>query len=223
MRGTKDLDAADIKALQQQVVLMGQTVENMLEGSVRAIVAHDSARARLVIDQDEEVDRLEKETDGLCLRVLAEGESLGTDFRFAATASRLVNEIERIGDMAVNMCRRAMELNATSTRHHYDVRRMAATALLMIHEALEAMVLADAGRAKAVIGEDDVLDRYYVQISREIEGCMASDPLSIPTAMCVQSIAKDLERIGDHATNIAEMVVFVVEGVDIRHLHPRAV
>jgi phosphate transport system protein len=217
-RASDDEFERQLQTLHERVELMGRTVEDMLAGGLRAFVERDSDRARRTIERDDIVDRLEKETDDLGLKLLAQARAEAADLRFMAMAPKIVSDIERIGDMAVNICRRALELNEKPPLHHcVDIRRLGDAALWMMHEALAALNAGDAETARAVIEQDDVLDGYHSQIHQELLGCMMDDRDCIARVAVIQSVAKDVERVGDFATNIAEMVVFVVKGEDIRH------
>lgn len=212
-----------LATLRERVILMGRMVEEMLAGAIQAVVHRDSEQAQRTIVRDDAVDRLEKESDELGLQILSRWHPRTNELRFVTAAFKAVTEIERVGDMAVNVCRRALELNASaSPAFQFDVQRLGNVALGMIHAAIDALAEGDAQRAREVIEQDDLLDRYYREFSEAIVVCMQADRKAIPVATCMQIIAKDMERIGDHATNVAELVVFMVQGEDIRHVlqHP---
>lgn len=212
----------ELSLLRERVLLMGARVEEMIANSVRAFLARDSDLARRMIDEDQEVDRLEVETDELCLRILARRQPVASDLRFITIALKLVTNLERVADLGVNICERVLELNQDEPLKPYiDLPKMAEAARSMVRDALDAFVGADAGRAERVIAQDSVVDAFYAEVFRELLEYMSQDPRNIYRATRLQSIAKYLERIGDHATNIAEMVVFMVRGKDIRHT-PRA-
>jgi phosphate transport system protein len=210
---------AELTRLHEQLLLMGAQVEEMIAGSMRALTGRDSELARRMIDRDHQVNRLEVEIDELCLRILAKRQPVASDLRFITIALKLVTDLERIGDLVVNICERVIELNLEPTLKPYvDLPKMAETVRAMVRDALDAFVAADATRAREVIEHDRTIDAYYAQIFRELLTYMMEDPRNIYRAIRAQSIAKYLERIGDHATNLAEMVVFMVAGKDIRHL-----
>lgn len=209
----------ELRKLREQILLMGAKVEDMIAGSIRALLERDSDLANRLIEADHQVNRLEVETDDLCLRILARRQPVASDLRFITIALKLVTDLERIGDLAVNTCERVIELNQEPPLKPYvDLPRMADAARGMVRDALDAFVAADAERARGVLEADGVVDAYYAQIFRELLTYMMEDSRNIFRATRVQSIAKYLERIGDHATNLAEMVVFMVKGKDIRHL-----
>ena len=210
---------SELRRLRDQLLLMGANVEAMISNSVRALVERDSDLGRRTIEHDHAVNRLELETDQLCLRILALRHPLPSDLRFITTALKLVTDLERIGDLAVNVCERVIELNQDPPLASYrDLSQMAEAARGMLREALDAFVQGDAWRAQRVLEQDRTVDAYNAQIFRELMKDMVENPRNVHRAIRVQSIAKSIERIGDHATNVAEMVVFMVKGEDIRHL-----
>jgi len=205
--------------LREQILLMGARVEQMIATSIRALTERNSALAKDVIDSDRRVDSLELEVDHLCLTILARRQPVASDLRFLTTALKIVTDLERIGDLGVNICERTLELNAEPPLKPYIVLpKMAEVVQGMIKEALDAFVAQNADRAQAVPERDHLVDAYYGQVFRELLTYMMEDPKTISRAIKIQSIAKYLERIGDHATNLAEMVVFMARGSDIRHL-----
>jgi phosphate transport system protein len=213
---------AELSRLREQLLLMGACVEEMIGSAVRALVDRDTELAQRMIEKDREVDRLEVETDELCLHILARRQPMASDLRVLTTALKLVTDLERIGDLGVNICERVLELNREPALKPYvDLPRMAEAARGMVRDALDAFVARDAERAERVLERDAEVDAYYAQVFRELLTYMMEDPRSIYRATRVQSIAKYLERIGDHATNLAEMVVFMVRGKDIRHAASR--
>jgi phosphate transport system protein len=210
---------AELHKLHDQLLLMGAKVEEMIANSMRALTERDSELARRMIEYDHQINRLEVEIDDLCLRILAKRQPVASDLRLITTALKLVTDLERIGDACVNICERVVELNMEPTLKPYvDLPRMAETAQAMVRDALDAFVQADPERAREVVDRDRVVDAYYGQVFRELLTYMMEDPRNIYRAVRAQSIAKYLERIGDHATNLAEMVIFMVVGKDVRHL-----
>src|SRR3954462_13613405 len=214
---------AELHKLHDQLLLMGAKVEEMIANSMRALTDRDTELARRMIEFDHQINRLEVETDELCLRILAKRQPVASDLRLITTALKLVTDLERIGDLGVNICERVIELNMEPTLKPYvDLPRMAETAQAMVRDALDAFVQADPDRAREVMDRDRVVDAYYGQVFRELLTYMLEDPRNIYRAIRAQSIAKYLERIGDHAANLAEMVVVMVMGKDIRHIASQA-
>jgi phosphate transport system protein len=182
-------------------------------------VERDSDLANIIIERDHEVNRLDVEIDDLCIRLLALHQPTARDLRFITTGLKITTDLERIGDMAVNICERALELNQEPQLKPYiDIPRMAAISERMIHESLDAFVREDTDLALKVCASDEEVDELNRQIFRETITFMIADPKTINSAMKVVSVSKYLERIADHATNIAEMVVFMVKGKSIRHI-----
>jgi phosphate transport system protein len=208
----------ELRRLREQLLLMGAKVEEIIRGSIRALIERETALAEEMIAFDRKIDQLELEIDELCMQVLARRQPVASDLRFITMALKLVTDLERIGDLGVNISERVVELNAeTPLKPYVDLPNMAREVQEMLHEALDAFVAADADRAQRVIVRDRNVDAYYTQIFRELLTYMMEDPRNIFRASRLQSIAKYLERIGDHVTNLGEMVVFMVKGKDIRH------
>ena len=210
---------AELHKLHDQLLIMGARVEEMIAASMRALVERDTEAAQRTIESDHQINRLEIEIDELCLRILARRQPVASDLRLITLALKLVTDLERIGDLGVNICERVIELNTEPPLKQYvDLPRMAQTVQGMIRDALDAFVNADVDRSRDVMERDRVVDAYYGQVFRELLTYMMEDPRNIYRAIRLQAIAKYLERIGDHATNLAEMVIFMVLGKDVRHL-----
>jgi phosphate transport system protein len=208
----------ELRRLREQLLLMGAKVEDIIAGSIRALIDRDSALAEQMIAADRKINQLEIDIDEHCMQVLARRQPVASDLRFLTTALKLVTDLERIGDLGVNICERVLELNGEPPLKPYvDMPNMAREVQEMLHEGLDAFVAADVERAQQVIARDRNVDAYYTQIFRELLTYMMEDPRNIFRATRLQSIAKYLERIGDHATNVGELVVFMVKGKDIRH------
>jgi phosphate transport system protein len=209
----------DLKKLREDILYMGGLVEDQIQKAVTSVVERDSKLAETIIERDHEVNRLDVEIDDLCIQLLALHQPAARDLRFITTALKITTDLERIGDMAVNICERALELNEEPQLKPYiDIPRMARTSERMIRESLDAFVREDTSLALKVCAEDQELDDLNSQIFRETISFMIEDPHTINRAMKIASISKYLERIGDHATNIGEMVVFMVKGKSIRHM-----
>jgi len=209
----------ELKKLREDILYMGGLVENQIQRAVSSLVDRDSALAETIIERDHEVNRLDVEIDDLCIQLLALHQPAARDLRFITTALKITTDLERIGDMAVNICERALELNEEPQLKPYiDIPRMAQTSERMIRESLDAFVREDTDLALKVCKDDQEVDDLNSQIFRETISFMIEDPHTINRAMKISSISKYLERIADHATNIAEMVVFMVKGKSIRHM-----
>ncbi len=208
----------ELRKLREQLLRMGAKVEEMITGSIKALLDRDTELATRMIGFDRRINQMEVDIDELCLSVLARRQPVASDLRFITMALKLVTDLERMGDLGVNISERVVELNAEPPLKPYvDLPNMANEVQVMLREALDAFVAGDPERAQAVIDRDKNIDAYYSQIFRELLTYMMEDAHNIFRATRLQSIAKYLERIGDHATNLAEMVVFMVKGKDIRH------
>lgn len=209
----------DLKRLREEILYMGGLVEDQIQKAVKSLVDRDSELAKIIIERDHEVNRLDVEIDELCIRLLALHQPAGKDLRFITTGLKITTDLERIGDMAVNTCERALELNQEPQLKPYvDIPRMARIAQRMIRESLDAFVREDTDLALKVCKDDEEIDQLNSQIFREVISFMIEDPHTVSRAMKISSISKYLERMADHATNIAEMVIFMVKGKSIRHM-----
>jgi phosphate transport system protein len=209
----------ELKKLREDILYMGWLVEDQIQKSIKSLVERDTDLANIVIERDHEVNRLDVDIDDLCIRLLALHQPAARDLRFITTGLKITTDLERIGDMAVNICERALELNEEPQLKPYiDIPRMARISERMIRESLDAFVREDTDLALKVCKDDDQVDHLNAQIFREVITFMIDDPHTINRAMKISSISKYLERIADHATNIAEIVIFMVKGKTIRHL-----
>jgi len=210
----------ELQSLKEQILRMGGLAEEQVQGALRALVERDSDLARKIIENDRQVNTLDVAVDEDCLRLLALQQPTARDLRFITTAMKISTELERISDLAENICERAIELNEEPQLKPYiDIPRMANWALQMVKEALDAFVNHDAELARKVCRDDDFVDDLTHQLFRELLSFMLENPQTITRAIRITFIAKYLERIADHATNVAELVVYLVEGKIIRHTH----
>lgn len=209
----------EVEALRERLLFMGAQVESLVETAFAALERRDAGRARVVIALDEEIDHLEVEIDGLCVRLLAHGQLDAVHLRFVASTLKLVTDLERAADLGVNVAERVVEFAAQSQT--IDVQgsltRMASVSLRMLRDAMDAFVSADALKAEQVLDRDEAVDTLYSEFFPMLIAQMVADVHCIEQATRLQSVAKYIERIADHATNIAEMVVFMVRGKDVRH------
>lgn len=218
MKHTMSQFDADLNEIRSRLLEMGGKVEKMITDAMKALVERDSELAVQTIEYDHEINRLEVEIDERCLEVLALRQPTASDLRFITLALKIVTDLERIGDQCRNIAKRAQELNDQPPLKPYvDLPRMAVIAAVMVTEALDAFVRRDDEAAYAVCRRDSEVDRFYEQIQRELLTFMIEDATTITRAIKITAIAKCLERIADHATNVAEMVIFMVKGKDIRH------
>ena len=208
----------ELNDLRTRILAMGGKVEMMISESVASLVNRDSALAERIIAMDHEVNTLEVTVDEKCLELLALRQPAGRDLRFITLALKIVTDLERIGDQCANIAKRARELNQEPPLKPYiDIPRMSHWTEIMLKEALDAFVRGDDQLAIKVCKDDSFVDELNMQIQRELLTFMIEDPTTISRALKLNYISKYLERIADHATNIAEMVIFMVKGKDIRH------
>jgi phosphate transport system protein len=208
-----------LRQLRDKLLLMAGHVEAMIANAIKALVDRDVNLARRTIENDHTVNKIEVDTDELCLVILAKRQPMGSDLRFITLALKMVTDLERIGDLGVNICERAIELASEPPLRSYDdIVRIADLVQSMVRDAIDAFVHADDAKAEAVVARDDEVDELYHQCFRDILAVMMNDPKAIARGIHVQSVAKWLERIADHSTNLAELVVFMVKGKDIRHV-----
>jgi phosphate transport system protein len=209
----------ELKKLREEILYMGGLVEDQIQKAVKTLVDRDSDLAQVIIERDHEVNRLDVEIDDICIKLLALHQPAGRDLRFITTGLKITTDLERIGDMAVNICERALELNQEPQLKPYiDIPRMARVSQRMIRESLDAFVREDTDLALKVCKDDDEVDQLNAQIFRETLTFMLENAQTISRATKIASVSKYLERIADHATNIAEMVIFMVKGKSIRHM-----
>lgn len=211
----------ELKELKEKILRMGGLVEDQIRGAIRALTERDSALARQIIDNDLRVNALDVEVDEDCLRLLALHQPAARDLRFVTTTMKISTELERMSDLAENICERAIELNEEPQLKPYiDLPRMANWTLRMVKESLDALVNQDTALARKVCADDDFVDNLTEQLFRELLSFMIENPQTISRAIRLTFIGKYIERIADHATNMAELVVYLVEGKIIRHTLP---
>ena len=208
----------ELEALKQTLLAMGGLVEDQIRRVMRALTERNDALAQEVIDRDQQVNAYDVEVDETCVNLLALHQPAAGDLRFITTAMKIVTDLERIGDQAVNIAQRALELNQEPQLKPYiDLPRMAERAQAMVKDSLDAFVSRDTGLARRVCGADEEVDALNEQMFRELLTFMMQDARAIPRAIRLILISRFLERVADHATNIAEMVIYMVEGRMVRH------
>jgi len=208
----------ELRGLRTGLIKMGGLVESQIAEAVEALLERDTERARATIARDNEVNRMDIENDENAIRLLALHQPAASDLRFITTVLKITTDLERIGDNAVNICERVVELNQEPQLKPYiDVPRMAAIAQSMVKDSVDALMRDDTELAEEVIDRDDEVDALNYQIYRELLSYMVEDPTTIARATRILFVSKNLERVADHATNIAEMVVYMVKGRTIRH------
>ena len=213
-----DQELADLRS---QILRMGALVESQIEGSIKALVDRDANLASRIIERDTLVNTMDVEIDENCMRLLALQAPAASDLRFVTTAMKISTELERMSDLSENISERVIELNEEPQLKPYiDIPRMANWTMTMVRESLDAFVRSDAALARKVCADDDFVDNLQHQLFRELLSFMIENPATITRAIRLTFVGKSLERIADHATNIAELVIYMAEGKIIRHMSP---
>ena len=208
----------ELELLQERLLAMGGLAEEHVRESVRSLTSRDPALVERVLNGDEPINDLHIEIDDRCFKLLALHQPMAADLRAIVAAVKINTDLERVGDLAVNIAEAAKRyLQHAPVKPLIDIPRMADIAQAMLRDALDAFVRRDVAMAEAVIGEDDRLDALKTQIFRELLTYMLSDPQTIEPSLDLILVSRHLERIGDHATNIAEDVIFMVSARDVRH------
>jgi phosphate transport system protein len=208
----------ELDALKQTLLAMGALVEDQIRRVMNALTERDDALAQNVIDRDQQVNAYDVEIDEKCVELLALYQPTAGDLRFITTAMKIVTDLERIGDQAVNIAQRGLELNREPQLKPYiDLPRMAEKSQRMVKESLDAFVARDTELARVVCAKDAEVDALKEQIFRELLTFMMADPKTIPRAIRLILVSRFLERVADHATNIAEMVIYMVDSKMVRH------
>jgi len=209
----------ELKELRTKVLKLGCMVENAIHDSVKALVERDTELAREVIKRDHLINAMDVGIDEECVRLIALKQPMARDLRFITTTMKVTTDLERMGDMAVNIAERAIELNEEpQLKPFVNIPKMAEIAQSMVRDALDAFVTGCSRLPYEVIKRDDEVDDLTVKNFEELLGLMIQDPKIIPLAIKRTYIAKYLERIADHATNIAEMIIYMCKGKMIRHM-----
>ncbi|MEY4201923.1 MAG: hypothetical protein RLZZ265_3663 [Verrucomicrobiota bacterium] len=207
----------EFAALKEKLLTMSSLAASSVQNAIRALVERNDDLARQVEQADDQLDALEIELDELAIVLLSRG-PIASDLRMITVAMKITHDLERVGDEATTIARRAVDLNKEPQLKPYvDIPRMATMALEMLNDALEAFVSRDTGRARAVLPRDKEVDALHKQLQRELVSFMLESPTTITRCLNLMQVSKRIERIADHATNIAEEVVFLYEGRDIRH------
>ena len=211
----------ELSDLKTKLLRMAGQTEDQIDRALTALVTRDSALARQVIERDHLVNALDVEIDEESIRLLALHQPAARDLRLVTTAMKIATELERISDLAENVSERVIELNEEPQLKPYiDIPTMGNMARMMVKQSIDAFVKDDALLARKVLTDDDFVDDLMEQVFRELLSFMLEDARTISRAIRLSFIAKYLERMADHATNIAELVVYLVEGKIIRHTTP---
>ncbi|MBN1277256.1 MAG: phosphate signaling complex protein PhoU [Deltaproteobacteria bacterium] len=214
---SRDYEKA-LQDIKEDILYEGAFVEKAIQDAMTSLLERDSELARKVIDSDEQLNQLDMEIERKCLDVIALRQPVAKDLRFITTAIKINGHLERIGDMAANIAEKVLLLNEEPQLKPYiDLPRMSDTAQQMIKNSLDALVREDYDLAEEVIKSDEIVDNLNDQIFRELLTFMMEDPVTIHRAILITHIAKNLERISDHATSIAVMIIYLVTGRNVRH------
>jgi phosphate transport system protein len=211
----------ELREVKVKILKMGSLVEEAIGRAIRSLVERNNRLAEEVIEGDRVINTYDVEIDEECIRVLALRQPVGGDLRFITTAMKITTDLERIGDFAENISKLALELNKEPQLKPYiDIPLMAKIVQGMVVDVLEAFTKPDPAIAYDVIQRDEQMDNLAIQIFNELLFFMIKDTSTVSRAVKISYVAKHLERMADHATNIAEMVIYMVEGKLIRHTHP---
>lgn len=206
--------------LKGRLVHMGALAEAMIEKTVKSLLERNTGRHGEIFENEKEVNNLHIEIDEKVINLLALQHPVANDLRLVVMCSKIAGELERIGDQAVNICQNTEALlRYPPLKPLIDIPLMAEIARRMLRESLDAFVRQDAALAQKVLNADDEVDAFKDQIFRELLTYMMSDPGTIPRALALILISRNLERVGDHATNIAEEAIYAAQGRDVRHHH----
>jgi phosphate transport system protein len=207
-----------LKTLTDRLLFMAGLVESHLADALESLQAQDGPAAERLAQSDRPVNLLEMECDDLCIRILMQYQPVASDLRFVVAAMKLVTDLERMGDLAVNIAERAVDLaRSPKLDPPIDLKPMGALVQQMLKDALDAFIRRDASAAEVVLVRDDVVDTAFRDIFATLLARMKKDPGNVERAVGLLFVAKHLERIADHATNIAEQVVYLAHGKDVRH------
>jgi len=210
----------ELGRLKERLLAMGGLAEERLRGAIRAIMERDPDLATEVVESDEPVNQLHIEIDSRCFKLIALHQPVAGDLRSNVAGLKINTDLERVGDLAVNIAEAVRRyLRHPPVKELVDIPRMADIAQAMLRDALDAYVRQDVELAQKVLDEDDALDGLKTQVFRELLTFMLEKPSTIEPALDLILISRHLERVGDHATNIAEDVIFIVSARDVRH-HP---
>jgi phosphate transport system protein len=208
----------ELEDLRKHLLEMAGLVELAVHESVQALTQRDQERAQQVLVNEARINQLEIRIDELATRLLALQQPMARDLRFLTAAIKINNDLERIGDLAVNIVERALSLIAQPpVKPLIDMPRMAHLAESMVHNCLDSFVRGDAELARTVLVSDDAVDDLRDAICQELVEFMERDPATIGRSLDLILVARNLERVADHATNIAEDVLFLIQGIDVRH------
>jgi len=210
----------ELSLLKQKLLTLASHAEEAVSNSLKSLLERSDLQARTVIETDSLLDGMEVELDEMCISMLALRSPIASDLRLITTAMKITHDLERVGDEATTIARHVIELNTEPQLKPYiDISRMGLLALAMLKDALDAFVHGDSVKARAIVPRDKQVDQLHKQLHKELVNSMIENSASITRALNIMVISKSLERVADHAANIAEEVVYLYESRDIRHSH----
>lgn len=208
----------ELKVLKERILYMGSLIESMIHHAIKALVERNGNLLKEVFAHEDEVNKLHVEVDNICLKLLALRQPTAVDLRFITAAMKINSDLERMGDQAINISQNTEDLlKQPLLKPLIDLPMMAEIAKKMVKDSLDAFIRKESDLARSVLTRDDEVDSLKDKIFRELLTYMISDPKNIERSLDLILISRHLERIADHATNIAEDVIFMVVGKDIRH------
>ena len=206
-----------IESLKERILRVGTLVEEAISKSITALINRDVPLAQRVMANDEEIDRMEVEVEEECLKILALYQPVAADLRLVVAVLKINNDLERMGDLAKNIAKRVAQLAGQTIDLPAEIRSMAMQAQEMVKQCLDAVVRGDPALARQVREEDDAVDAARQRVQRRVMAGIKADPENAESLLRINSVSKHIERIADMATNIAEDVVYMVEGDIVRH------
>lgn len=214
---SKDFEQ-ELSTLRERLIAMGAAADQQISQAMRALTEQDDALATSVIHADDAIDRAELEVDEQCQIILATRQPVASDLRFVLMSMKIVTDLERIGDLAVGIAKRSLELSRLpSFKLHGSLHQLATLVQVNLRAALDSFVARDADRAAAVIAADVEVDRLNATLFAELIAHVVADPANVTRVLPLTSVCRYLERVGDHVKNLAEHVVYMVRARDVRH------
>lgn len=210
----------ELEDIRNKVLTMGGLVEEQLDSAVKAFLTSDLEKADLVIKQDNQVDAMEMVIDQECMQILALRQPAAFDLRLIVTVIKVINELERVGDLAERIAQMAIRLSDVDGKidQYYELQHMAEMVKIMLHGALDGFARLSIEEVTTITGGDANVDREYASIIRQLVTRMMEDPRNITRTLDVLWTARSLERIGDHSVNICESLIYMIKGLDVRHI-----
>ena len=210
----------ELEDIRNKVLTMGGLVEQQIDQAVKAFTVNDEELAEYVIKQDDQIDALEMMIDQECMQILALRQPAAFDLRLLITVIKIINELERVGDLAERIAKNALQVSSVASKNddYYELQHIAELVKEMLHDALDAFARMNIDGVTTIMAQDDYVDREYASIIRQLITHMMEDPRNITRSLDILWTARALERIGDHACNIVTHIIYMVKGEDVRHI-----